>query len=294
MTTERSKGSSSFEKREKEILAFEENIQKNENELKELSTKCQELEKKLKIFEEKSSQDEVIEAQLSELRAKIQEYEQTLKESNETNSRLQSALGQMQEENIKLEDELNSFKKYQVNVKDLKSKLKVLEETVITQEKELIEKDKILKGQFTDEEGSKIPIGTLQKFIVGRVETIKEFNNLLEKVQFRLFLIVPSPEDLEDFNLNQLDPKVDIRIATAFDLSNDSHKKMIQEYPNADFRNFSGKDRWGIERDKEEICLVAESENKDLIGISSTDSKIVELFLKLLTEAWLKGEKISL
>ncbi|HUY01479.1 MAG TPA: hypothetical protein VMV49_18090 [Candidatus Deferrimicrobium sp.] len=290
MSTDRTKSSSSFEKREKEILEFEELCIKNEQQL----THLKELEKKLKVFEEKSSQDEVIAAQLNELREKIKTYEHDIQESDANNARLSAALGQLQEENIKLEDELNEFKSNQGNIQELKSKLKILEETVITQEKELIEKDKILKGQLITKDGCEISGNTSGKFIIGKVETLKEFNHLIENVKFRLFLIMPSAEDLKDLNLNQLGPKVDVRIAAGFNLSDDSHKKIIQINPNIEFRNFSGRDRWGIERDAEEICLVAESENKDLIGISSSDSKICDLFSKLLTEAWLKGEKIHL
>ncbi len=291
METERSHLITDFEKREQKIMEFEENYVKNEKLLKELTEKCQNLEEKLKIYEEKSSQDEVIAAQLNELRSKIKQYETEIQELNETNARLRNALTNLQEENIKLEDELNSLKSDHTDINELKSKLKVLEETVITQQKEIVEKDKILKGKFIEEEGYK-PESSLQKFIIGKIETIKEFNRLLNNVQFRIFLVVPKIDDLEQLNLPK-DEKIDIRIATSFDLTNPAHQSLIKSFPNAEFRNYSGKDRWGLERDAEEICLVAESENKDFIGISSSDSKICELFSKLLTEAWLKGEKIT-
>ncbi|NVM53038.1 MAG: hypothetical protein HWN66_05000 [Candidatus Helarchaeota archaeon] len=267
-----------FEEREKKIKDFEEDFKQKEKQLKELT-------QKLKGFEEKSSQDEVVTSQ-------IEQYEQKIKELDEMTSRLRNALGNLQEENIKLEDELNSIKSEHGDISELKSKLKVLDETVITQQKEIVEKDKILKGRAT-EEGGGLPEGTLQKIIVGKVETIKEFNRLLEDVKFRLFLIIPTVEDLDQLNLPK-DSKVDTRVATAFDLSNAAHKGLISTYPHIEFRSYSKKDRWGIERDAEEICLVAESENKDYIGISSSDSKICELFLKLLTEAWLTATKITL
>lgn len=288
MNNEKSNEISAFEEREKKILEFEDVFTKNE----QLANKCQDLEQKLKALEEKSSQDEVVAAQLGELHSKIEEYEKTIQDLNGMSSNLRNALANVQEDNIKLEDELNSLKTEHGDVGELKSKLKTLEETVISQQKELIEKDKILKGEFIAEEGQTSD-SALQRFIVGKVETIKEFNNLIEEVKFRLFLIVPTIEDLEQLNL-EIDEKVDIRIATSFDHTNSSHKKIIETVPNAEFRNYKGKDRWGIECDGEEVVLVALSENKDYIGISSADSKICDLFSKLLTEAWLKGEKIPL
>lgn len=273
-----------FEEMEKKITDFEQNYLK----IKEQANKAQELEEKLNAFEAKFSDDEVIAAQLQDLHSQIEQYEKTNRELNEANSRLQNALSTIQEDNIKLEDELNNIKSEHGNVKELKSKLAVLEETVITQQKELVEKDKILKGKREGPTES-----ALQKFIVGKVETIKEFNRLIETAKFRLFLIVPKIEDLEQFNRKKSE-KINIRIATAFDLTNNAHKTILTSYPNTDFRNYAGMDRWGIERDAEEICIVAESENKDYVGISSSDSKICELFSKLLTEAWLKGTKVTL
>lgn len=292
MDAERTDIITDFEEKEKEILEFEAKFIKNEQLLKELTEKCQVLEQKLKMLEEKSSQDEVIAAQMNELRSQIAEYEQKAKEAEDMSERLRNALGNIQEENIKLEDELNSIKSDTGDIKELRSKLQVLEETVIAQQKELVEKDKILKGEFVTEEGS-ASVSALQRFIVGKVETINEFKRLIESTEIRLFIVVPTIEDLEQLDLH-LDPKIGIRIATSLDPSNTAHKKIIETLPNAMFRNYSGKDRWGIERDAEEVCLIAESENKDYIGISSSDSKICELFSKLLTEAWLKGERVNL
>ncbi len=273
-----------FEEKEKEILEFEKQYIENEKELKKLSEESQDLNQKLQNLEAKASQDEVVASQIEDYKKKINELE-------ETSSRLRTALGQIQEDNIKLEDELNSIKTEHGDIAELKSKLNVLEETVIAQQKEIIDKDKILKGRTSEAEGN-IHTGAVQKFIVGKVETLNEFNRLLDNVKFRLFLIVPTIEDLKQLKLLN-SANVDTRVATSLDLSNTAHKNFIQKYPDVDFRNYSKKDRWGIECDAEEICLVAESENKDLIGISSSDSKICEMFLKLLTEAWLTAARIA-
>ncbi len=280
-----------LEAKEKKILEFEENFTKNEALLKEYTEKCGVLEEKLRTLEEKSSKDEVVAAQLGELHSKIEEYENTIQQLNENNERLRNAISQLQEENIQMEDELNVIKTEHGDINEVKAKLKVLEETVITQQKELVEKDKILKGEFVTEEG-RVAEGSVQHFIVGKEETIQEFNRLIEAASYRLFLVIPRIEDLEDLNL-QLDAKVNLRIATSLDLSKPVHKKIANQISNAEFRNYPGKDRWGIERDGNEICIVALSENKDYIGFSSSDSKIFNLFSKLLTEAWLKGEKVS-
>ncbi|MHA1130550.1 MAG: hypothetical protein ACTSQI_06350 [Candidatus Helarchaeota archaeon] len=282
----------SLEEKEKKILEFEENYTKTEQLLKEYTAKCQDLEEKLRILEEKSSKDEVVAAQLNELHSKIEEYEHTIQELQANNERLRNAISQLQEENIQMEDELNSIKTEHGDINELKAKLKVLEETVITQQKELVEKDKILKGEFITDDGCAAE-GGVQHFIVGKEETLKEFNHLIENTSYRLSLVIPTIEDLEQLNL-QLDAKINLRIATSLDLSKPVHKKIANQFSNAEFRNYSGKDRWVIERDGQEICIVALSENKDYIGFSSTDSKIVNLFSKLLTEAWLKGEKVAL
>lgn len=281
MDSDRANSYSDFEEREKKILEFEQNLIENEEKLKTLTKECEDLNQKLKLVEE--SQDEMIATQLKELRAKLEE-------SDQMTTNLRSALQNLQEDNIKLEDELNAFKSEHGDINEVKEKLQVLEETVITQQKEIVEKDKILKGR--QEEGEVLE-SALQKFIVGKVETVKEFNHLLENAKFRLFLIVPTIEDLKQLNLPD-DSNIDMRVATAFDLENKFHREYLESYSNVDFRVYSKRDRWGIERDAEEICLVAESENKDYIGISSSDSKICELFLKLLTEAWLTADKVSL
>jgi len=295
MDADRANIMADFEKKEQDITAFEEEFTKKEKSLKELTQTCQDLNQKLKVYEEKSSQDEIVATQLSELRSKIEQYEKSIQELTETNTRLREALQNIQEDSVKFEDELNALKSAQGDINELKSKNKMLEETVITQQKELIEKDKILKGRVAEGKESKLSASSIQKFIVGKTETITEFNRLLENVKFRLFLVFPVIEDLLDFNLtsfSKLEGKAEIRIATAIDRSNDAHLKIMRSYPNVDFRHYKNKDRYGLERDSEEICFVAQSENKDLIGISSSDSKINDLFLKLMTEAWLKGEKI--
>jgi chromosome segregation ATPase len=296
MDADRTNNMADFEKKEQDIMAFEEEFTKKEKTLKELTQKCQDLDQKLKVYEEKSSQDEIVATQLSELRAKIEQYEQSTKELTETNTRLRDALQNIQDDSVKLEDELNTLKSAQGDINELKSKNKMLEETVITQQKELIEKHKILKGRVAEGKESEIAASSIQKFIVGKTETITEFNRLLENVKFRLFLVFPAIEDLMDLNLtsfSKLQSKAEIRIATAIDQTNNTQLKIIKAYPNVEFRHYKAKDRWGLSRDSEEICFVAQSENKDLIGISSSDSKINDLFLKLMTEAWLKGEKIT-
>ncbi|NVM28597.1 MAG: hypothetical protein HWN65_07115 [Candidatus Helarchaeota archaeon] len=275
MNSERTNIIADFEEKEKKILEFEDEFAK----MKESSKEYEKLREKMK-----SSQDEAIASQIDELHSKMEEHEQT-------NNRLRTALQQIQEENIALEDELNSIKSEHGDIGELKSKLQVLEDTVITQQKEIVEKDKILKGKRAEEAGLTTE-GTLQKFIVGKMETIKEVNRLLKNSKFRILLIVPSFDDLKQLNIPE-NPKIDTRIATAFDLANKFHREFIHKFPHVEFRNYSKSDRWGIERDAEEVCLVAESENKDYIGISSSDSKICDLYSKLLTEAWLTASKVS-
>lgn len=265
-----------FEEKEKIILAFEQEYVQIQTELKELN-------EKYKLLEEQTSKEKV---------EQITQYEEKIKQLTEMNERLRTALEQLQEENIKQEDELNSIKADHADITELRSKVQILEETIINQQKELVEKDKILKGRTAEGEGEALE-STLQKFIVGKVETITEFNRLLDTVKFRLFLIVPTIEDLQQLNLKN-NPDVDTRVATAFDLSNESHKNYIKSYPDIEFRSYNKKDRWGIERDAEELCLTIETENKDYIGISSSDSKVTEILLKLLTEAWLTASKIAL
>jgi DNA repair exonuclease SbcCD ATPase subunit len=297
MDADRTSNLVDFEKKERDILAFEEEYTKKEKTLKDLLQKCKELDQKVKVYEEKSSQDEVVATQLSELRVKIEQYEKSNQELTETNARLQMALQNVQDDGVKIEDELNALKSATGDINEIKSKMKMLEETVIAQQKELVEKDKILKGRIAEGAESKIAARSIQRFIVGKAETISEFNRLLENVKFRLFLVFPAIEDLLDLNLtvfSKLEGKVEIRIATAIDRNNDAHLKIIRSYPNVEFRHFKNKDRYGLESDSEEICFVAQSENKDLIGLSSSDSKINDLFLKLMTEAWLKAEKITL
>ena len=285
MNSGRNKPVIDFEEKENKIIEFEKQFTENEKQLEKLTGECQDLQQKLQNLEAKTSQDEVVASQIDDYRQKITELE-------EMSARLRTALGQLQEENIKLEDELNGIKTEHGDITELKAKLTVLEETVITQQKEIVDKDRILKRRTSEEDGG-IDESAPQKFLVGKVETVTEFNRLLENVKFRLVLIVPTVQDLKQLKLMN-NPNVDTRIATSLDLSNVAHKNFIKQFPNAEFRNYSKKDRWGIECDAEEICLVAESENKDLIGIASSDSKICELFLKLLTEAWLTATKISL
>ncbi|MHA1263751.1 MAG: hypothetical protein ACTSRS_00805 [Candidatus Helarchaeota archaeon] len=276
MESSHSKAITDFEEKEKRISEFEKEFIRKETELKELQ-------EKYKLLEEQTSKDKV---------EKIAQYEGKIKELSETNERLRNALNQLQEENIQLEDELNKIKSEHADINELKSKMQILEETVITQQKEIIEKDKILKGRMGEDEEATLE-STLQKFIVSKAETIKEFNRLLDAAKFRLFLIVPTLDDLQQLHLKN-NPDVDTRIATAFDLSNEGQKDFIAKFPDVEWRLYTKKDRWGIERDAEEICIVAETENKDYIGISSSDSKVTQLFLKLLTEAWLTADKVSL
>ncbi len=321
----------SIEEQEQIILTMEKELLEN---LKEKEETCENLEKRL--VENQQMQEKLIADLKKEHELKIQQLEKNYLEKEQdmqkTFEELKSEFGGVQEkiqnyeeqnsrqvkviknlkENIekqnkeiedkekKLETALQADEKLVSKIEDLKNDTKEKTKEITGKQEKINELKKTISDLENDFEKLNVEYQNIKEqktgLIQGKENIISIMNNMLDNVKIRLLICTPTIEDIEQIELQNLNKKINIRIATFIDLNIENHKEIMDTFsgfPNITFRNFDKQDRWGLEHDREEIILAAHSDKTPgPMGMMSNNPKHIEFFSTLLSEAWISGKPL--
>ncbi|MFX1451525.1 MAG: hypothetical protein ACFFCM_11820 [Promethearchaeota archaeon] len=316
-----------IEEQEQIVLKFEKELQEN---LKEKEETIENLEKRLaetqKMIEdlqnthkeniEKLEQDYIkketeMQKTFQELKDEFSGIQEKIKNLEEQNSRQTKVIKNLKEnienkekeiktKDEKLEKAIQADEQLVSKIDDLKNQLKEKVETISDKQNKIEELKKNIADLESDFEKLNVEYQNIKEqkmgLIQGKENIISIMNNMLDNVKIRLLICTPTIEDLEEIELQNLDKKINIRIATFIDLKIEKHKDILDTFsgfPNITFRNFDKNDRWGLEHDREEIILAAHSDKTPgPMGMMSNNPKHIEFFSTLLSEAWISGKPL--
>ncbi|MHA1231172.1 MAG: hypothetical protein ACTSRP_07560 [Candidatus Helarchaeota archaeon] len=245
-----------------------EELNKKEIQIKEMEKKIRELEtyksNNITTFEKLNLQLQNYIDRVKKLENELTEKDAELVEKEDKLNKLMDDFKQMEEKALKLEVE-NSNLRNEIN--ELSSKLENLENEI-----------------------KKYNVG--QQIIIGRDEFIKQINDMVTKTKSSILLITPSIIDLKSIDFSPLNYNIQVRIATSIDLQSSQHYEILTNLQNQGFkiRNYELGDRWGVDRDGEEIFIAASG--ADVLGIKTDDQDAIKLYRVLISDAWLRGKMI--
>lgn len=258
---------------------MQQKVQESEESIQNLNTQLSDIQEKLKNFEAQDSrQTKVIKKMKKEGEQKTQEIEDKEKQLEKAIAADEQLVAKVDELKAELEQKLESINEKNNQIEELKK-----------EQKNLQDEFENLKTEYQDLKQQKTGL------IQGRENIINIMNNLLDNAKMRVLIVAPTIEDINQIELQRMDKKINIRVATFIDLKNEKHKEVLdtfEGFPNISFRNFEKQDRWGLEHDREEIILAAHSSSALPMGMLSNDPKHIEFFLALLSEAWISGKTL--
>ncbi len=122
-------------------------------------------------------------------------------------------------------------------------------------------------------------------------------NDQISKAKMRILIVAPQITDIDIESVKACKSHINIRIAANIDLSDISHKEIIEElnqYHNVAYRNRKLQNLWGINKDYEEVvvCVLSKSDfGTEIAGIGSIIQEHIKIFVPILEEAWLGSQK---
>ena len=122
-------------------------------------------------------------------------------------------------------------------------------------------------------------------------------NDQISKAKMRVLILAPQITDINIDAVKSCKSHINIRIAALIDLSDASHKEMIEELNklhNVTYRNRKLQNLWGINKDYEEVvlCVLSTSEyGTEIAGIGSIIQEHIKIFVPILEDAWMGAQK---
>ncbi|MFX1338481.1 MAG: hypothetical protein ACFFDK_07715 [Promethearchaeota archaeon] len=122
-------------------------------------------------------------------------------------------------------------------------------------------------------------------------------NDQISKAKMRILIVAPQITDIDIESVKGCKSHINIRIAANIDLSDITHKNIIEElnqYHNVSYRNRKLQNLWGINKDYEEVvvCVLSQSDfGTEIAGIGSIIEEHIKIFVPILEEAWLGAQK---
>ncbi|NVM04419.1 MAG: hypothetical protein HWN67_19000 [Candidatus Helarchaeota archaeon] len=320
----------SIEEQEQIILTMEKGLQES---LKEKTETCENLEQRLienkqmneqmiedlkkehglmieKLEKSYSEKEQDMQKTFEELKSEFSGIQEKIKNYEEQNSRqvkviknlkenIEKQKKEIKDKEKKLEKALLADEKLVSKISDLNKEVKEKTEAISEKQDKIEELKKTISDLDNDFEKLNVEYQNIKEqktgLIQGKENIISIMNNMLDNVKIRVLICTPTIHDIEQIELQNLNKKVNVRIATFIDLKLEKHKDILDTFsgfPNITFRNFDKQDRWGLEHDREEIILASHSKKVLPMGMMSNDPNHIEFFSPLLSEAWVSGKPL--
>lgn len=280
-----------------------EQIKTLESSLKIKDEKIETIEKSIKVIEEQiqsassSSGEEkaVIQKELEIALAEKEEIRKEIANVKEYNEKLQKRL----EETVEERDVLKKNKEIaETDNENLQKELDILNEELGKADKDLeqleLENEKLREAssKFLD---SKIIDST--ELEISKTEILEKMRKILQNAKHNIMIAVPSIEDLQELFLYEVRSSVSMKISCSINPGVVEHADLTEEFESLDnitLRNYSGEDRFTINRDSEELlfAVVGKSESNHLV-IHTRDASHITLYNSLVMDSWLRARKLE-
>ena len=281
----------------------DEQIKTLQSTLKSKDEKIETIEKSINLIEEQiqsassSSGEEkaVIQKELDIALADKEEIQKEVESLKEYNEKLQNRLEETVEERdilkknheIALTDKENLQKELEILNGELGNADKDLEQLELENEKLREAGSKYLDSKITD----------YTEIDITKIEILEKMRDILQNAKHNIMIAVPSIEDLQELYLYEVRSSVSMKISCSINPGVVEHADLTEEFESLDnitLRNYSGEDRFTINRDSEELlfAVVGNNENNHLV-IHTRDSSHITLYNSLVMDSWLRARKLE-
>ncbi|MFX1276212.1 MAG: hypothetical protein ACFFAT_14375 [Promethearchaeota archaeon] len=237
----------------------------------------------------------------------LQENINTLKDSlslkDEHVKTLETSL-KIKEEKIRVIEETNKeIEKIQEELKKLLSENAMLQKKVDILNEELAKADKDLEQLEMENETLRKSAPSRSKIIdytnakLSKDDILTKMREILQEGKHNVMITVPSLEDLQELYLYEVRSSVSLKISCSIDTGKGDQSNLLEEFQSLDnisLRNYSGEDRFSINRDGAELLFaVIGSKDNNFLVVHTKDSNHIKLFNSFTMEAWLRGRKLD-
>ncbi len=261
-----------LDRNENEFFKYKTEILNRDEKLREYEKYIEKLEKNLESFTSEKNLLENIKNENKILHEDLKNKNNKIKKQDEQISNL-----------VK---ELENYKKFIDDICDL---LNAEEQNIYEKIKNVLLENADLKNKLNTKQISQAPPEKLPfDYITGVNEILKHINNLLRDAKYRIILIIPSINDIKSLNFSSLVVS-NIFLATFFDTSKPEHLKIIEELNSKykiNVRFYENRDRWGVLKDGDTIIIANNSIDTEITGYLTSDMKLIEIFSKIINDAW--------
>ncbi|MHA1670028.1 MAG: hypothetical protein ACTSV5_05545 [Promethearchaeota archaeon] len=126
-------------------------------------------------------------------------------------------------------------------------------------------------------------------------------NDEISKAKMRVLIVAPQITDVDINAIKSRPSRINFRIASSIDLSNQDHLAIINQLDqmdNVDYRHRGLQNLWGINRDYEEVivCVLSKTEIRgdtvtEIAGLGSIIEEHIKIFVPILEESWMSARK---
>ncbi|MFX1503536.1 MAG: hypothetical protein ACFFDH_21415 [Promethearchaeota archaeon] len=123
----------------------------------------------------------------------------------------------------------------------------------------------------------------------------------ISKAKMRVLIVAPNLSDIDIEAIKARPSRINFRISTYIDPTNNEHNQIMQEMDkmdNVDYRNRALQNLWGINKDYEEVilCVLSKTEFRgeevtEIAGIGSIIEEHIKIFVPILEDAWVGARK---
>ncbi|MHA1409615.1 MAG: helix-turn-helix domain-containing protein [Candidatus Odinarchaeia archaeon] len=131
-------------------------------------------------------------------------------------------------------------------------------------------------------------------FVTGKQGFKAQIADMLSRAKSRVIIVTPELKDLDPSHFENIKSWVNIRIATSFDLSDPVDKEIydkLSSRENLSIKLYTRKDLWSMDKDREEILIGAVAEMGTPVGIASTVTEHIRMFMSIIEQAWVEARK---
>ena len=165
-----------------------------------------------------------------------------------------------------------------------------------------LEISQITTKEFWDQAKKKSIMSMKDIWFIRSLEGARaHINEEIAKTKMRLLIVAPDISEVNISLLQSLPKHVNIRIATHINPDDSEHVEAMQQLDgmqNVSYRNRVEHDLFGINRDYEEVilCILSQTEDgreegMEIGGIGSIVQQHIKIFVPVLEEAWVTGQK---
>ena len=165
-----------------------------------------------------------------------------------------------------------------------------------------LEISQITTREFWDQAKKKSIMSMRDIWFIRSLEGARaHINEEIAKTKMRLLIVAPDISEINISLLQSLPKHVNIRIATHINPDDSEHVGAMQQLDgmqNVSYRNRVEHDLFGINRDYEEVilCILSKTEEgkeggMEIGGIGSIVQQHIKIFVPVLEEAWVTGQK---